>query len=155
MDRLNIQYYYGLGASFSRLVGAAESTEPLSGQAWSASLASAIDWAKSFAGDDTTPLPKTKKAASVLLEALNNFSKLLGQSRETTIAESLSVSNAVSTFYHVFEQESEDVICYVVRPVGAYAVSALIENASSHLSSGAQKVVSDGLSMISTRLGNA
>jgi hypothetical protein len=145
MDRLNIQYYYVVGFTLGRLHGITGSGDWLNRFTWSASLEPAIQWMKNFAADDTTPLPKTKKAAAVLLGTLENFSELLGQKREATVDESGVIFNAITAFYHVFEQEVEDAHCLVVRPVGAYAVSALMENACSHLSQSAQKVVSPGV----------
>jgi hypothetical protein len=141
MDTLNVQYFYGLGCALGQIQILASSNEKLNSPCWSSALALAIEWGKSCATDGLTALPKTNKAAAVLIEALDKASKLLGQDRDATVEESDLVSKAINAFYHVFEQEVEDLNCYIVTPVGAYAVSALLKNASSHLSEAAQKVV--------------
>jgi hypothetical protein len=142
MDTLNVQYFYGLGFALGRLQSVAYCDERLNKSSWSTSLDGAIQWAKSCSMMDLEVMPKTKKAASDLLEVLENSSILLGQNRQATAQECNTISDAITAFYHVFEQEVEDINCYIITPVGAYAVSALLKNASSHLSAGAQKVVS-------------
>jgi hypothetical protein len=154
MDTLNIQYFYGIGFSIGQVQALAMSSERLDQPAWPIVLASAIEWSKNCAASGLAALPKTNKAAAVLAEELNVFSKLLGEDRDVSLKESHTLQDAVTAFYHVFDQEVEDIHCYVVTPVGAYAVSALLKNASSHLSQAAQQVVDEKLRMISINLAN-
>lgn len=144
MDTLNPQSFYGIGFHLGRLASAASSKEKLNSWRWSGPIASAKEWAQSFAEMEKI-LPKTKKAAAILNIALEEFSKLLQEDRETTAEESDVLHGAITRFYKVFEQEAEDANAFIATPIGIYSTSALITNASSHLSEPAQAVVADGV----------
>jgi hypothetical protein len=143
MDTINVQYFYGLGFAFGRIQEVAVSGEKLNSWHWSGALESAKEWATSCSKFEGDLLPKTRKAAVALLASLDEFSKLLGQDREANTEEWRLISSGIENFYKVFEQEVEDTHCFVVTPVGAYAVTALLVNASSHLSQRAQQIVDD------------
>jgi hypothetical protein len=145
MDAIHVQYFYGLGFALGRVQFVSVCDEKLNNWRWSNTIEAAKGWMRSVSEIDGGLLPKTKKAAPILLEVLDNFSNLLGQDREPTSDESGLISQGITAFYNVFEQEIEDTHCFIVTPVGAYAASALLKNASSHLSQAAQKVVSDDI----------
>jgi hypothetical protein len=141
MDTINIQYFYGLGFALAKVETTAFSNYKLNNEHWASALRPAKDWMNNCSTFELEVLPKTKTAAGVLLKVLDDFSHLLGQDRVPSATEWPLIPNAVTDFYNVFNQEVEDIHCYVVTPVGAYAVSALLKNASSHLSEAAQAVV--------------
>lgn len=145
MDTLHVQFFYGVGFHLGRLQAVAASNEKLNNWRWSSFVGLAQEWAQSCAEMERI-LPKTKKAAaSVLVESLKEFSKLLGQDRQPTDDELKLIYDPIGKFYQVFEQEAEDANVFIAIPIGAYSTSVLLTNASSHLSEPAQKVVDDGV----------
>lgn len=142
MDQINIQFFYGVGFALGRLETVAASEAKLNNWRWSNPLESATGWMKCCTEFEDHLLPKTKRAATVLFAELDKFTKVLGQDRKATSEEIEAIHRGIPDFYKVFEQEIEDANCYIVTPVGAYAISALLDNAVSHLSQPAQRVVS-------------
>lgn len=143
MDRIHMQYFCGLGFALGRLQSVANSNDKLNSWRWSTMTGVAKDWVQSCATFEVDVLPKTKKGASRLIAVLDEFSKLLGNDREATTEEWKVIPDGIAEFYKIFEQESEDANVFIVTPVGAYAVSSLLENACSHLSKPAQEIVAD------------
>lgn len=141
MDRLHLFAFYSLGSSVSKLetlllprphlrnvtlghaIGVAEGTMSV--------------WKRLDA------MPKTAKACDTFYEALQTFVKLVGQDRTATEDECSQLEEEISKFNRVFEQECEDVHAFMLRAMGAYSVSALLEDACTHLSATAQKAVGD------------
>jgi hypothetical protein len=144
MDKLNPQFFYGLGFHLGKVQSIAASTEKLNNWRWSRAIESAKEWAQTCSQIERI-LPKTKKAGATLNAALEEFSKLLGQDRLATSDEDSLLYDAINQFYKVFEQEMEDANAFIATPIGAYSTSVLLKNASSHLSQHAQEIVNDGV----------
>ncbi len=141
MLRLNLVYFYGLGSVIGRLISVALSDDKLNDSRYSSAISSAKEWVAPPKGESVAAFPKRVKALEQFHVAIEKFEKLLGADRKPTVDEYMLLVDANINFSKVFEQELEDARAYLVTPMGAYSVTGLLENASSHLSSTTQTVI--------------
>jgi hypothetical protein len=143
MERLNLISFYNLGRELGRLQSVAIADIKLTDWRWMTAIQNAKQFLEPWEKIETKIFPKTAKAATALAAIVGHFSKLLGSDRIPASSEWSSITNEISQFYKVFEQELEDSRSFLVTPIGAYSVSVLHEDASAHLSKRAQAVIGE------------
>lgn len=144
MQTLNLYWFHQFGRSLGGLTTtAATDSHKLNEWRWSSQLEGTRSWLIAFSAMDTKILPKTQAAAKVLVGIIDKFKPLLAEDRVAQYDEWRTITDGIVRFDNVYEQELEDNHAFVVTPLGAYSTSALVYNASIHLSDLAQNRLDD------------
>src|SRR5258707_141186 len=99
MERLNLVSFYHLGHIVGRLLSVATSDTKLNNWRWSRAIELSKESLEVWKAVDTKVLPKTAKAATELLSAVEDFAKLLGGNRIPAQDESSPIVDGVHQFF--------------------------------------------------------
>lgn len=142
LNRVNIKYFFDFGRVIEAVHNVSLLDRPLGPKEWM-DLATAKDWVETFGRSEMAP--RTNAVAGELWTHLDNLLK--GQATRTAALnpqERVNLSQIVIKFNHIFESECPEIFVFHVPPMpGAYSLSKIMENATSHLSPLAQNLLTD------------
>jgi len=140
MEQINVKYFYDLGRVIEALHNTVSSPgKNLTPSDWS-NISNAATWLESLKTYNLVP-----RTSIVAEEIAFTLSAIMSAEKSVSLSDELclNMSALIMKFTHVLESETPELYTNVVRPVGAYSVEKLMNDATSHLSRLAQSVISD------------
>jgi hypothetical protein len=142
MKRLDLDYWYSLGRAVTMLELSFQFVPcDVDSRAWSR-INMAIGWLEPIAHGELAVIPGTQRAAADIVETVGPLLETHkgNQARiDPKVQNKLHVQ--IATFHNILRSGAQEIYVYLLEGSGAYSARALIERASSHLSSRAQQVL--------------
>jgi hypothetical protein len=142
MQRLDIDYWYTLGRAMATL----EQTFgvipcDVDARGWSRAN-TAVGWLKPIAAGEFVLIPATRRLAAELVEVLEPLIAR-SQGKPTRLDEhtQAKIHVPLTAFHNIVRSGAQEIYVFHIHGRGAYSVSALLEDASAHLSSLAQQTI--------------
>jgi hypothetical protein len=142
MQRLDLDYWYTLGRAMALLEHTFGVTPcDVDARGWSRAN-TALGWLKGIATGDFVIIPATRRLALELVNVLEPLIKgAQGQFSRVDENTQAKIFSTITAFHNIVRSGAQEIYVFHLHGRGAYSVSALLEDASVHLSVLAQRTI--------------
>jgi hypothetical protein len=142
MQRLDLDYWYTLGRAMAMLdVSFGIKPCDIDERGWSR-VNTALGWLRPLSAGEFVLIPATQRLATELVEVLTPLlEKSKGHPARVDATTQAKIYTTLTAFNNIIRSGAQELYVFHVIGTGAYSVSALLENAASHLSPSAQKAI--------------